>query len=232
MGDGCPQRPGPTNWGDGESCPRGGWCLWSACGGWLPPSAQAHRLGGRGLMPRRRSLPEERLRGMATPKGAGPQAGGTGSSARAVIGRPYTLPQRIFDTFTRVPTARVPTGSRQILNNLHTILIHSKSPKRNLARVGERKRGMASGHSTSGATPPARCGVFWGPLPRRWRRLSCHLAACMAVLPHHATTTLHTAWALSVVLCCLATALATAERPTCTVTVYSLQWASGTGGIA
>ena len=54
----------------------------------------------------------------------------------------------------------------------------------------------------------------------------------MAVLPQEAATTLQTVWPLSVVLCCLATALAIAERPTGTVIVYSPQWASGTGSTA
>ena len=54
-GDGSPQWPGPTKWGDGESCPGGARCLWSACGGWQPPKARAHQLGGRGVPPRRRS---------------------------------------------------------------------------------------------------------------------------------------------------------------------------------
>ena len=44
----------------------------------------------------------ERMRGMAAPHGASPQARGTGSGAQAVVGGPYTLPERIFDTFTRV----------------------------------------------------------------------------------------------------------------------------------
>ena len=44
----------------------------------------------------------ECMRGAAAPKGAGPQAGGTGNPTQAVVGGPYTLCQRIFDTFTRV----------------------------------------------------------------------------------------------------------------------------------
>ena len=101
-GDGSPHRRGPTSWGERESCRGGGRCLRSACGGRQPPKARAHRLGGRGVLPRRRWPPTERLRGTAAPKGAGSQAGGTGSPAQAVVGGPYTLPQRIFDTFTRV----------------------------------------------------------------------------------------------------------------------------------
>ena len=100
QGDGCPHRCGPTSWGGGDACPRGGRCLWSACGGWRPPSARAHQLGGRGVLPRRRSLPMERLRGTAAPQqpgptswgdgkscpvGAGPPAGGTGSPAQEAV---------------------------------------------------------------------------------------------------------------------------------------------------
>ena len=52
-GDGSPHRRGPTSLGDGKSCPGGGRCPWSACGGWQPPKARAHRLGERGVLPRR-----------------------------------------------------------------------------------------------------------------------------------------------------------------------------------
>ena len=45
-GDGIPHRREPTSWGDGESCPGGGCCLWSACRGRQPPLARAHQLGG------------------------------------------------------------------------------------------------------------------------------------------------------------------------------------------
>ena len=44
----------------------------------------------------------ERIGGTAAPNGASPQVGGPGSPGQAVVGGPYTLPQRIFDTFTRV----------------------------------------------------------------------------------------------------------------------------------
>ena len=76
---------GPTSWGDGESCPRGGRCLWRAYGRWQPPSARAHQLGGCGVLPRRRSVPLERLRGTAAPIGTGPPAGGTGSPAQVAV---------------------------------------------------------------------------------------------------------------------------------------------------
>ena len=63
VGDGCPHRRGPTSWGDGESCLRGGRCLWSACRARQPSAAGTHRLGGRGVLPRWRSVPMEGLRG-------------------------------------------------------------------------------------------------------------------------------------------------------------------------
>ena len=50
-GDGSSQWPGPTSCGDGESCQGGGRCLWRACGGRQFPMAQAHQLGGRGVLP-------------------------------------------------------------------------------------------------------------------------------------------------------------------------------------
>ena len=70
--DGGPCRCGPNSWGDGESFPGGCRCLWSACGGRLPPSVRAHQLGGRGDLPRRRSVPMERLRGPVAVKRRGP----------------------------------------------------------------------------------------------------------------------------------------------------------------
>ena len=81
----APSWHGPNDWEDGESCPFGGRCLWSVNGGWLPPMAQAHWLGGRGVLPRRWSLPMDRQRGMAIPNGVGPQAGGIGCPAQAVV---------------------------------------------------------------------------------------------------------------------------------------------------
>ena len=51
-----------------------------------PPAARAHELGGRGVPPRRRSLPMEPLRGTASPIAAGPRARGTGSPAQVVVG--------------------------------------------------------------------------------------------------------------------------------------------------
>ena len=78
---------GPHGWGDGESSPRGGRCLKSGTpamhcrtawgqwavqllqctaiaprggGQWNSCNARAPQLGGRGVLPRRRSLPKER----------------------------------------------------------------------------------------------------------------------------------------------------------------------------
>ena len=84
--DGNPQVPLPTHWGDGDSCFGGGWCLWSACRGQLPPSARAQELGGRGDLPRRQLVPMERRRGSAAPSSRDPRAEGTGSAAKAVVG--------------------------------------------------------------------------------------------------------------------------------------------------
>ena len=77
----APIGAGPPAWGNGESCPSGGHCIWSACGRQQPPLARAQQMGARGVPPRRRSLPMGRLRGTAAPIGARPPAGGTGSSA-------------------------------------------------------------------------------------------------------------------------------------------------------
>ena len=78
-GHGSSQQCGPTSQEDGESCPCVGRYLWRACEGWQFPTARAHQLGGRGVLPRRRSVPMEGLRGAAFPNGPGPPARGTGS---------------------------------------------------------------------------------------------------------------------------------------------------------
>ena len=85
-GDGSSQLPGPTIWGDGESCPGNGRRLWRACGGRQFPMAQAHHLGGRKAVPRWWSVPMEGLWGTAVPNGPGPPSGGTRSRALAAIG--------------------------------------------------------------------------------------------------------------------------------------------------
>ena len=57
LGDLSPQRRVPTGGGGGGgggSYPVVGRCrLWGACGGWRPPTARTHWLGGRGGLPRR-----------------------------------------------------------------------------------------------------------------------------------------------------------------------------------
>ena len=111
---GSPQRPRPTSWGrgsptsspvsacgafardnclawlgigvDGDSCQRGGNRLWSACRGQLPPSARAHQLGGRGVLPMRRSVPMARLLGTDAPIAAGPRARGPAGPAQGAVG--------------------------------------------------------------------------------------------------------------------------------------------------
>ena len=67
-GDGSPYRCMPTSWGDTEVCLAGGRCVWSAYRGRQPPLGQVHRVGGRGILPRRQSLLTERLRWTAAPK--------------------------------------------------------------------------------------------------------------------------------------------------------------------
>ena len=50
-GDGSSQRPGPTSWGDRESCQGGGRCLWRACStepGALRMGEPDTETGGRG----------------------------------------------------------------------------------------------------------------------------------------------------------------------------------------
>ena len=103
-GDGRPHCRGPTSWGDGESCPGGGRCLWSACGGRQAPLAWAHKLGGRGVLPRRRSLPMEHLRGTVGPIGAGPPVGVTGSLAQEAV-TPYGAPAGDGSPHWRGPTS-------------------------------------------------------------------------------------------------------------------------------
>ena len=79
-GDGCPPGRGPTSWADGDP-DRRGLRLWSAYGGRLPPLARAHQLGGRGALPRRRSVPMAPLPRTGAPISSGPRASGTGKLA-------------------------------------------------------------------------------------------------------------------------------------------------------
>ena len=90
-GDASFQRPKPKGWGDGESCQIGCWCLRMACGGGQFPTARAHKPQRPAVLPRRPSVPRERLRGMAAPNGPGLQAGGTGSPAKVAAGA-YGVP--------------------------------------------------------------------------------------------------------------------------------------------
>ena len=57
--------------GDGVYCRGGSRCLWSSCRGQQPPSARAHHVVGRGVLPKRQSLPMERLQWTEDPIGAG-----------------------------------------------------------------------------------------------------------------------------------------------------------------
>ena len=178
-GDGCPHRRGPTNWGDGESCPGGGRCVWSACGGRLPPSARAHRLGGRGVLPKRQSLPMEGLRGSAAPIGAGPPAGGTegtGSPTQELVAA-YGAPARDCCPQRPGPTQ---LGGRGVL------------PKRQSLPM-ERLQGTAA---PIGAGPPAwgheatEAGLAYAPVSQAHGHnhivqcFSCCTAAQTSSVPH------------------------------------------------
>ena len=59
-------------------------CLtaWGDCGGRRCPTAWAHQPGGRGFLPRRRSVRMKGLRGIAVPNSPGSQAWGDGESCR------------------------------------------------------------------------------------------------------------------------------------------------------
>ena len=85
MGDGSSQRPETTSWGDGESCPLGGQAYGGRARDVSSQKAGAHRLGGRGVLPRQRSVPMEGLGVRAIPNGAGPLAKGTRSPARVAV---------------------------------------------------------------------------------------------------------------------------------------------------
>ena len=84
-GDGSSQRPETTSWGDGESCPLGGRAYGGRARDVGSQTAVAHRLEGRGVLPRQRSVPMEGLRVRAVPNGAGPPAKGTWSPARVAV---------------------------------------------------------------------------------------------------------------------------------------------------
>ena len=83
VGDCSPQWHGLTGWGDGEASPTGGCSLRCARGGWQPPMVRGHRLGAWEVQFSQWSQPTERLKGMAAPNGAGPQAGGGGGAGSA-----------------------------------------------------------------------------------------------------------------------------------------------------
>ena len=57
-----------VSWKRRESCPVVGRNLWSACMGWQPPTALAHWLGGRGVLPSRWLLLKERLKEDGSPR--------------------------------------------------------------------------------------------------------------------------------------------------------------------
>ena len=129
LGDGSPQRPLRTSWGDGESCPAGGSCLWSASGGQQLPSVPADHLGGQGVLPGRRSLPMEHLRGMAAPSVRGSTAGGMRSPTQAAIAA-YREP---VGTAAPIGAGGPPWGTRSLAQEAvadYGALAGVSSPKR------------------------------------------------------------------------------------------------------
>ena len=73
--------PGLPAWGDGESCPGGGWCSRRACGGQQLPTARAHHPEGTGS-------PAQAVGAHGGPVGDGSfqWPGGMGSPAQAAVG--------------------------------------------------------------------------------------------------------------------------------------------------
>ena len=86
VGDGSSQQTGrPTTSEDGESCLDGDRCLWKAYGERQFPTAQAHQLGGRGVLPGRRLVPMKDLRGRRLPTARAHKPGGTGSRVQVAV---------------------------------------------------------------------------------------------------------------------------------------------------
>ena len=115
LGDGRSKRAGPTSWGDKESCPGGGRCLWRACAGWQFPTARAHHLGGWGVLPRRGSSLWRACKGGQFP--TGPPAKGSRSPSGVAVGA-YGGPARDCRAHHPGPTisgagsrAQVPVGA-------------------------------------------------------------------------------------------------------------------------
>ena len=79
MRDGSSQRPGLTNWGDGDACPGGGGCSWRVGEGRQGPTPQVYQLAGCGVPPRRRSVLMKGLYCTAVCNSLGSPAGGTKS---------------------------------------------------------------------------------------------------------------------------------------------------------
>ena len=63
-----PQKRRPTHWGGGEPCHVRGRCLWSAVGGWQPPTAHGHWPSGWGCLLNRCSSPMESMWGDSSPQ--------------------------------------------------------------------------------------------------------------------------------------------------------------------
>ena len=75
-GAAIPNGPGTPAWGDGESCPGGGWCSRRAYGGNSPQRAGLTSLGRQRVLPKRRPVPGGCRQGAVAFSGACPLAGG------------------------------------------------------------------------------------------------------------------------------------------------------------
>ena len=186
-GTAAPKRPGPTNWGDGESCPGGGRCLWSACGGRLPPSAQAHQLGGWESCSGAGRCPWGTCGGRQPSKrpqnGPGPPAGGTGSPSPVVVDA-YGAPAGDGRPHRHVPLAR-----------------RMGSPAKGRSVPMERLRGTAApigpGPPVGGlGVLPRRCSVPMGRLraAAALKTVRAHQPAGRGVLPRRRSVPVECLW--------------------------------------
>ena len=82
-GGGNFQRPGPTSYVEGQSCPSGGRCLWRACGEQVLPTARAHP-GGMGTLAQVLVGAYGRLAGSSSLQRPGPTSLGDGPSCPSI----------------------------------------------------------------------------------------------------------------------------------------------------
>ena len=81
-----PNGPGPPGGGTGSPAQAAVRAYGGPAVEGKPETAQAHQLGGQGVLPRRRSSPMEGLQGMTVHNGPGAPSGGTGSPAQVAVG--------------------------------------------------------------------------------------------------------------------------------------------------